>query len=90
MNTFRRKGPVNRLCTGAREVPLIELSRVRDDFFLGERIPEQPGLVLSGVTNEDAFFSVRLQLLALVFLYMHISSTAKNAKMGHIRFRTMP
>ena len=81
--------PDNRLCGCPREVPLIKFSSIGEDFLLGDWIPEQPGLVLSGVPNEEAFLSVGLQLLALVLLDMYIGSTAKDPKMQYIRLRTV-
>ena len=40
----------------------IKLSRVRDDFMLGGRVPEQPSLVVCKIPNEDALLSMRLKL----------------------------
>ena len=68
----------------------IKLSRVRNDFMLGGRVPEQPSLVVYRIPNEDALLNMRLKLGALVLLYKHKGSAFKNAKMRDIWLELMP
>lgn len=90
MSEFRQR-PVDRVGGVAWEVALVKLSRVRDDLLLGEWVPEQPALVGRRVSNEDAFLSVRLQLVcAFVLLDQHIGGAAKNSKMAHSWFLPVP
>ena len=90
MLQFTRDHQVNRLVRQTREIAFIKDGIVADQQLLGAQIVELPGLVLWGVSNEDALLRMRLQTLPLITLDVYIGKTAKNTKMGHIRLVPMP
>ena len=82
--------PVKGLGRRPRKVSLIKFSGVRDNFLLGDWVPEEPRLVTGRIANKYTLLCVGVKLLALVFLDMHIGGAAKDTQMGHIRLGAMP
>ena len=69
-----------------REAAFIEDSMRRDDELLCCRVPESPGLGAVGIADKNTLSCVGLERLAILLAHEHVSQTAKNAEVGHIRF----
>ena len=57
-----------------------------DEELLCSRVPELPGLGAVRIADENALSCVGLERLAILLAHEHISQTAKNTEVGHIRF----
>jgi len=74
----------------AREEAFIELSSLRDDVALGDRVVEEPGVVVWWIAKEDALLHVRFEFLALVLLHKDVGNAAKDPEAAEIRLLAIP
>jgi hypothetical protein len=70
----------------SRKVPFIEVSSLGDNGTLSDWVIELPALVASRISNEYAFFVVRLERIALISLDMHIGSAPPYSEVGNVGF----
>ena len=68
------------------EALLIEDSMRGNDEFPRCRVPESPGLGAVRIADKNTLSCVGLERLAILLAHEHVSQTAKNAEVGHIRF----